>query len=76
MDKATQPQQLSFLFDEPFSRQTVVNLAAPLVKQVVSPDITANLGVVYDFQSAASKRKESTEALLYRQILDSVRHIG
>lgn len=78
MDKTTQPQQLSFSFEEPTARQTVVSLApAPVVAaQDAVTDVKASPAVVYDFRSAVTKRKESTHASLYRQILDSVRHIG
>lgn len=78
MDKTAQPQQLSFSFEEPTTRQTVVSLApAPAVAAQDSvTDVKASPAVVYDFRSAATKRKESTHASLYRQILDSVRHIG
>ncbi len=79
MDKTTQPQQLSFSFEEqPTTHQKVVCLSTA---QVIAPhdpvtDVRANPSVVYDFRSAATKRKELIHASLYRQILDSVRHIG
>ena len=78
MNKMTQPQQLSFSFDESIERQTVVSLAPAQVvsAQDMVSDVKASPAVVYDFRSAANKRKESTHASLYRQILDSVRHIG
>lgn len=78
MDKTKQPQQLSFSFEEPTSRQTVVSLvtAQVAVAQDSVTDVKASPSVIYDFRSAAIKRKESTHASLYRQILDSVRHIG
>lgn len=78
MEKTKQPQQLSFPFEEPTSRQTVVSLVTPqvTVAQDFVTDAKVSPAVVYDFRSAATKRKESTHASLYRQILDSVRHIG
>jgi hypothetical protein len=78
MEKTTQPQQLSFSFEEPETRHTVVSLAPlpVLLPQDTVADSKASLAIVYDFRSAATKRKESTHASLYRQILDSVRHIG
>lgn len=78
MHTTTQPQQLSFNFEEPITRQTVVSLASasPLSVQDSVADIKSSPAVVYDFRSAAAKRKEIAHASLYRQILDSVRHIG
>ena len=78
MEKTKQPQQLSFSFEEPASCQTVVSLVTAqfVVAQDSVTDVKASPAVVYNFRSAAIKRKESTHALLYRQILDSVRHIG
>lgn len=78
MDKTTQPQQLSFNFEEPTTRQTVVSLtqASAVAPKTSLVDVKSSLALVYDFRSAAIKRKESTNASLYRQILDSVRHIG
>lgn len=79
MDKTKRPQQLSFSFEEPVTRQTVVILTtaqAAVTQDSVTDDVKAIPAVVYDFRSAATKRKESTHASLYRQILDSVRHIG
>lgn len=78
MDKTTQPQQLSFSFEEPTASSTVVNLpfAQAVVPNVPATDVVEGPAVVYDFRSAVVKRKESVHASLYRQILDSVRHIG
>jgi hypothetical protein len=78
MDKTTQPQQLSFSFEEPTTQPTVVSFATAQVAstQDLVADVKASPAVVYDFRSAMTKRKESTHASLYRQILDSVRHIG
>jgi len=78
MDKTTQPQQLSFSFEEPTTQPTVVSFATAqaTTAQYLVADIKASPAVVYDFRSAMTKRKESAHALLYQQILDSVRHIG
>jgi hypothetical protein len=78
MDKTTQPQQLSFSFEEPTNQPTVVSFATAQVPytQYLVADVKASHAVVYDFRSAMTKRKESAHASLYRQILDSVRHIG
>ena len=66
MDKAIQPEQLNLSFVEP-----VVD------ENAVKPPQNDGVGaIIYDFQSAIAKRKESDHASLYRQILDSVRHIG
>lgn len=74
MDSTTQPQQLSFLFDAPqTSYSDVTSLPSSLD---FSSKTMANMAVVYDFKSAVDKREASTHALLYRQILESVRHIG
>lgn len=78
MDKTKQPQQLSFSFEEPTTTHAVVNLnlASLVVQQESAEDSVGSPAVVYDFRTALTKRKESAHALLYRQILDSVRHIG
>ena len=78
MDKTTQPQQLSFSFEDPTTQSTVVTYVTAHVvsTQDLVADVRANPAVVYYFRSAMTKRKESTHASLYRQILDSVRHIG
>ena len=78
MNKTTQPQQLSFTFEEPTPHPNVVSFAAAQVAttQDLVADVKASPAVVYDFRSAMTKRKESAHASLYRQILDSVRHIG
>lgn len=78
MDKTTQPQQLSFSFEEPTANSTVVSLAVVQAVALNEPVTAVPEGpaVVYDFRSAMVKRKESVHASLYRQILDSVRHIG
>lgn len=73
MDKLTQPQpqqQLSLSFDAP--AETVTMPISPSVSEI---PIT-NVAAVYDFTSAAAKREASTQAVLYRQIIESVRHIG
>ena len=70
MDNTTQPQQLSLSFDAP------EEAAALPVFPSVSEKAMANVAVVYDFRSAVVKREASSKAVLYRQILDSVRHIG
>jgi hypothetical protein len=78
MDKTTQPRQLSFSFEEPTTHPTVASFTAAHVAttQDLVADVTPSPAVVYDFRSALTKRKESAHASLYRQILDSVRHIG
>ena len=78
MDKTTQPQQLSFSFEEPTTEPTVVSFATAQAAstQDLVVDVKASPAVVYDFRSSMTKRKESAHASLYRQILDSVRHIG
>ena len=78
MEKLTQPQQLSFNFEEPSTPQAVVNLnpVSLVAQQESAKDSVGSPAVVYDFRTALTKRKESAHASLYRQILDSVRHIG
>jgi hypothetical protein len=78
MEKLTQPQQLSFNFEEPSTPQAVVNLnpVSLVAQQESAEDSVGSPAVVYDFRTALTKRKESAHASLYRQILDSVRHIG
>lgn len=78
MEKLTQPQQLSFNFEEPSTPQAVANLNPVSLgaQQESAEDSVGSPAVVYDFRTALTKRKESAHASLYRQILDSVRHIG
>jgi len=78
MKTPTQPQQLSFDFEEPTVRQTVVSLvsASASLVQVSETGAKGSPAVVYDFRTVAAKRKVTAHASLYRQILDSVRHIG
>lgn len=78
MEKLTQPQQLSFNYEEPSTPQAVVNLnpVSLVAQQESAEDSVGSPAVVYDFRTALTKRKESAHASLYRQILDSVRHIG
>lgn len=78
MEKLTQPQQLSFNFEEPSTSHAVVNLnpVSLVAQQESAEDSVGSPAVVYDFRTALTKRKESAHASLYRQILDSVRHIG
>lgn len=78
MMTTTQSQQLSFNFEEPTTQPKVVNFAAAQMANTseLVADVKASPAVVYDFRSARTKRKEATHASLYRQILDSVRHIG
>ena len=75
MDKATPPQQLSFVFDA-FDRQSNVSLGTVPSADSAGRNSAEPVAVVYDFRAAVIKRKESAHASLYRQILDSVRHIG
>lgn len=70
MDNTTQPQQLNLSFEAPAEAVTLP--ASPSVAE----KLMTSVAVVYDFKSAAAKREASTQASLYRQILDSVRHIG
>lgn len=74
MNQTTPPQQFSFIFEEVTEQSTVVNLVC--VAHTPLMNIKTDSAVVYDFQSAARKHKEATHASLYKQILDSVRHIG
>ena len=78
MEKLTRPQQLSFNFEGPSTPQAVVNLnpVSLVAQQESAEDSVGSPAVVYDFRTALTKRKESAHASLYRQILDSVRHIG
>lgn len=78
MKTPTQPQQLSFDFEEPIARQTVVSLASASASSAYASEAATkgSPAVVYDFRAVAAKRKETAHASLYRQILDSVRHIG
>lgn len=81
MKKMTQPQQLSLLFDAPLAQQNVTRLestsaSACTINPLSFSDTAPSPAVVYDFQSAAVKREEASQAVLYRQILNSVRHIG
>ena len=77
MENQIQPQQLSFNFEEAVTHQSVVslNVAGPTAHDSAK-DSSSSAAVVYDFSSAFTKRKESAHASLYRQILDTVRHIG
>lgn len=75
MDQATPPQQLSFVFDAS-ECQPDVSSGSTSVADSTSANSTESVAVVYDFRAAVIKRKESVHASLYRQILDSVRHIG
>lgn len=75
MDQATPPQQLSFVFDASDRQSDVSSEPAP-VADSTSANSAESVAVVYDFHAAVIKRKESAHASLYRQILDSVRHIG
>lgn len=74
-DSSTQPRQLSLPFDAP---QTACTFVAGLQSHAPAAVETTvkSLAVVYDFKSAVAKREESSQAILYRQILESVRHIG
>ena len=78
MEKPKQPQQLSFNFEEPLTPSAVVslNMGSLVSERESAEDPVASPAVVYDFRSAFTKRKETAKASLYRQILDSVRHIG
>ena len=69
MEITTQPQQLSLSFEA--SAEEVSASSAVVAQQPL-----ASVAVVYDFKSSVAKREASTHAVLYRQILDSVRHIG
>lgn len=73
MDQATPPQQLSFVFDAS-DRQS--DVSSEPAADSTSANSAESVAVVYDFHAAVIKRKESAHASLYRQILDSVRHIG
>ena len=78
MEKLKQPQQLSFSFEEPSTPHAVVNLnpVSLVAQQESAEESVGSHAVVYDFRTALTKRKEFAQASLYRQILDSVRHIG
>lgn len=79
MDKTT-PQQLDLSFEQSV-QQSALNGAFSVVTpnapaSSISSEVGVNVAVVINFQSAVSKREESIRTDLYRQILDSVRHIG
>lgn len=80
MDKMM-PQQLDLWFEIPPVQQSVSHVepsvAAPgAPASSTSIEVIANSAVVINFQSAVTRREESIRTVLYRQILDSVRHIG
>lgn len=78
MDKTIQPQQLSFNFDGSAPPQKLVTDASAHVTSAQNreEEVQSSPALVYDFQLAMTRRQESTYASLYRQILDSVKHIG
>ena len=63
MDKLTPPQQLSFKFD-----------ATPQEKAI--PPQNHSSSIIIGFSNALLKREKNKVNHLYKQILDSVRHIG
>lgn len=86
MDKMTHPQQLSLSFDVSPLQSALSEayhnskIATP---EVVHPSSFAPLSghipdaaKIIDFQFEASKREAMNQASLYRQILNSVRHIS
>lgn len=75
MDSTTQPQQLSLSFDAPQTICTVVAEVQSHTPDAVETTVNS-VAVVYDFKPAVAKREKSSQADLYRQILESVRHIG
>lgn len=81
MDKMTQPQQLDLSF-ETYPVQQNMSKAEPNAATLsvpvssISSEVSASSAVILNFQSAVSSREESNRTNLYRQILDSVRHIG
>lgn len=84
MDKITQPQQLDLSFGTCPTQpaQQSASKTEPSVAALNTPvsSISSSVGVssamVLNFQSAVSRRDELNRTSLYRQILDSVRHIG
>lgn len=69
MAKETFPQQLDLPLDFPVSQ---VQLGAKL--SATTPDKQSH--VVLDFMVARAERQATVQASLYRQIIDSVRHLG
>lgn len=86
MDKRTQPQQLSLSFDlSPLHSalsEAQLSSVVPTYETVHSTNLETmsqsmpHAAKVIDFRFEASKREALKQASLYRQILDSVRHIG
>jgi hypothetical protein len=83
MDKMT-PQQLDLSFEarpaQPV-QQSVSHVEPSIATPSVSAssiafEVSAKSAVIINFKSAVSRREESIRTDLYRQILDSVRHIG
>jgi hypothetical protein len=83
MDKKT-PQQLDLSFEactaqllQQRSHTSESSIAAFVPQEPAVPSEFRNSSaVVFNFQTAVSRREEATRTGLYRQILDSVRHIG
>lgn len=75
MDSSTRPQQLSLSFDAPQTTCAVV-AEVPSHTPTAAETTEKTSAIVCDFKYAAAKREASLKAVLYRQILESVRHIG
>lgn len=83
MNKITQPQQLDLSFGTcpAQSAQQSVSKAEPSAAALnapissISSSVSVSSAMVINFQTAVSRRDESNRTSLYRQILDSVRHI-
>lgn len=76
MDKLTPPQQLSFQFE---SNQQDSSIKSAEKKQTAEKFVIKHVpsnSVVVNFNDALLQREKARENNLYKQILDSVRHIG
>lgn len=78
MERKHPPQQL----DLPFELNPMHSVVAEVTTELAAPASESNLAVltqpaiVIDFNSALSRQKSETQSSIYRQILESVRHIG
>lgn len=69
MEKEASPRQLDLPLDS-----SVTEVASETKSTVLSP--CEQPAVVLDFASARADRQAAMQAKLYRQILDTVRHLG
>lgn len=78
MERKHPPQQL----DLPFELKPIHSVVAEVATELSTKASKSNFSVltqpakVIDFNSALSRQKSEVQSSIYRQILDSVRHIG